>query len=84
MKKENIRNLLLAIVVLLVLSLTIWNTIALNEISGHVRDLERDIVGTPSPYAPSGGLKSDIANLEWDLRDIQQQLDNMERLLRLR
>ncbi len=68
MKKENIKNLLLAIVVLFVLVLVIWNTIALNEIRTQVRWLRSD----------TAGLESDIASLGWDLGDMQKQLNGFE------
>lgn len=84
MRKENIKNLLLAVVALLVLVLVIWNTIALNEIRGDIRGLERDIGVSTSIFSSTGSLKSDIASLERDLSDIQEQLSDINWLLRFR
>jgi hypothetical protein len=80
MKKENIKTLLLAIVVLFVLSLTIWNTVTLLGIKADTENLYG-----PGPRLPElprlyGG--GDIDDIKADLRDIERQLDDIERLLR--
>jgi cell division protein FtsL len=86
MKKEYLKNVLLAVVALFVLALVIWNTVALNEIRGDIRSLERDIGVSTSIFSRTGSLKSDIDDLrddlEWELRDIKQQLDDIDWRLR--
>ena len=80
MKKGNLKNVLLAVVALFVLALVIWNTVALNEIKENVESLEREIGGTS--IFGSTGLKSDIDDLEWELREIKEQLDDIDWRLR--
>jgi len=82
MKKENLKNVLLAVVALFVLALVIWNTVALNEIRGDIKSLERDIGGSTSIFTSTGSLKSDIDDLKWELRDIKDQLDDIDWRLR--
>ena len=84
MRKENLKNVLLSVVALFVLALVIWNTVALNEIRGDIKSLEREIGGSTSIFSSTGGLKSDIADLERDLQDIKEQLDDIDWLLRFR
>jgi len=80
MKKENIKNLLLAIVVLFVLSLTIWNTVTLLGIKADTENLYGPGFRLPElPRLYGGG---DIDDIKAALRDIQLRLDDIERLLR--
>jgi len=69
-KEKRIKNPLLPIVIVLislVLSLVIWNTIALNGISRRISNLEWDI----------SGINHDVGNLGWDLGNMQKQLDTL-------
>jgi len=88
-KEKRIRNPLLPIVIALislVLSLVIWNTITLSQIQQKQERLWGELYGyatlprLPSLYGIQGDISDishDVANLGWDLGNMQEQLDTV-------
>jgi hypothetical protein len=82
-KEKRIKNPLLPVVIvliLLMLSLTIWNTVTLLGIKADTENLYGPGYRLPElPRLYGGG---DIDDIKAALRDIERQLDDIERLLR--
>ena len=76
MMKQNVKNVILAVVIVLIFVLLVWNIVVLNKLSEEIYYLKLDIRGTESPWAymSTGGLEEKIMDIQLDIWEIQDQM----------